>query len=127
MLVTVRPFRSDEGRAFFDIHTRAIRGLAAQHYSPEVIAAWAAPVSDQGLQGFLKNPDGEVRLIAEVDGAPVGLGVTVISNSELRACYVVPEAARQGVGSAIVYEIAAEHDQRLRASWTSRQSSLALA
>ena len=29
----------------------------------------------------------------------------MISKSELRACYVVPEAARKGVGTAIVCEI----------------------
>ncbi len=104
MPVTVRPCRPDEGRVFFDIHTRSIRGLAAPHYPPEVIAAWGAPAIDRGIERFSVNPDGEVRLIAERDGEPVGLGVVVLNNSELRACYVVPEASRQGVGSAIVRE-----------------------
>jgi putative acetyltransferase len=44
-------------------------------------------------------------LIAELAGQPAGLGALVIANSELRACYVVPEAARQGVGTALVTEI----------------------
>jgi putative acetyltransferase len=105
MLVSVRPLRSDEARVFLDVHGRAIRGLAAQHYSPEVIAAWAGTITDERIQSFLKNPQNEIRLIAELDGQPVGLGVVVINNSELRACYVVPEAARKGVGSAVVREI----------------------
>ena len=59
-------------------------------------------------------------VIAEVDGAvafdlshdrvayvegDTGLGALVVSRSELRACYVVPEAARSGVGTALVNEI----------------------
>ena len=50
--------------------------------------------------------------MAEIDGEPVGIGAIVVSNSELRACYVAPSAARRGVGSAIVgriEQIAREH------------------
>ena len=38
-------------------------------------------------------------------GQAVGIGAIVVSNSELRACYVDPGAARRGVGSALVAEI----------------------
>jgi putative acetyltransferase len=51
------------------------------------------------------NTDREVRFIAELDEIPVGIGALVVERSELRACYVVPHAARQGCGSAIVREI----------------------
>ena len=97
--------RPEEGLAFLDIHGRSIRGLAAQHYSSEVIDAWAIPITEANVRGFLKNPEDEIRLIAELDGEPVGLGCLVLKRSELRACYVVPEAARKGVGSAVVREI----------------------
>jgi putative acetyltransferase len=117
MPVTVRQLRSDEARAFLDIHTRSIRGLAARCYTPEVIDAWTVASTDENLQRLLENPDGEIRLIAELDGEAVGLGALVVSKSELRACYVVPEAARKGVGTALVTEIeriAQEHGlQRL--------------
>jgi putative acetyltransferase len=43
--------------------------------------------------------------VAEIDGEPVGIGAMVVSNSELRACYVAPSAARRGVGSALVADI----------------------
>jgi putative acetyltransferase len=105
MMVAVRPMRPDEARTFLDIHTRAIRGIAARHYTPDVIEGWVVPVTDPNIAGFLRNADGEIRLIAELDGTPVGLGALVVNNSELRACYVVPEAARKGVGSALVHEI----------------------
>jgi putative acetyltransferase len=105
MLVTVRNMRSDEGGTFLEIHNRSIRGLAAQHYPPDVIGTWVVPVTEENVRSFLKNPEWEIRLIAELYGDAVGLGVLVLRTSELRACYVVPEAARKGVGSALVRKI----------------------
>ena len=105
MIVTVRPTRQEEARAFLDIHTRSVLGLAASHYPPDVIAAWVLPVTEENLRRFLENPDDEIRLLAELDGTLVGLGCLVLQHSELRACYVVPEVARRGVGTAIVREI----------------------
>jgi putative acetyltransferase len=113
MAVVVRLMRPEEGRTFLDIHSRSVRGLAAQHYPPEVIDGWAARVTEESISGFMRNPDGEIRLLAELDGEPVGLGALVVSKSELRACYVAPEASRKGVGAALVSEIeriAREHD-----------------
>ena len=104
-IVTVRPLGVNEERTFLEIHTRSVRGLAAPHYPAEVIDAWTLPITDKTLAELSQNPDGEIRLIAELDGEPVALGVLVVSNEELRACYVVPEAARKGVGTALVSEI----------------------
>ena len=105
MTIIVRPLRADEGQVFLQMHGRSIRGLAVRHYPKEVIDAWTVPLTEESLRGFLKNPDREIRLIAELDGEPVGLGALVVDNSELRACYVVPEASRRGVGTALVAEI----------------------
>src|SRR6266436_9161361 len=67
---------------------------------------WAPlPVTQTGIERFLANPDSEIRVVAEIDGAIVGIGALVLANCELRACYVAPEAARKGVGSALVAEI----------------------
>lgn len=97
--------RPDEAFTFLAMHERSVRGLAARYYPPDVIERWAASPTEERVLAVLKNPDDETRLIAELDGEPVGLGTLVIAKSELRACYVVPEAARKGVGSAIVREI----------------------
>jgi putative acetyltransferase len=113
MAITIREMRREEAGAFLDIQARSVRGLAASHYPPEVIEAWVVPTTEDALRGFLENPDHEIRLLAELDGALVGLGCLVVQNSELRACYVAPEAARRGVGSALVKEIerlAREHN-----------------
>jgi putative acetyltransferase len=105
MPVFVRPMQADEARRFLEIHHASVRGLAVDDYPPSVIDAWASPITDERLQRFLQNRDGETRLIAELDGVPVGIGALVAANSELRACYVLPTAARRGIGTALVAEI----------------------
>ena len=90
---------------FLDVHARSIRGLASGHYPPEVIDAWCVPANDDAVAAFTKNADNELRLLAEIHGKVVGLGALVLKSSDLRACYVLPEAARKGVGTALVREM----------------------
>jgi putative acetyltransferase len=105
MAVTVREMRPEDARRFLEIHHAAVRGIAAQDYAASVVEAWARPITDQVIERFLANRDHEERLVAEINGEPVGIAAIVISRSELRACYVAPNAARRGVGSALVAEI----------------------
>jgi putative acetyltransferase len=105
MAVTVRFARADEGRTYLEIVNRAIRALATASYPPEVIDAWAVAITDESVRALMINADKEIRLIAELDGTPVGIGALVVAHSELRACYVAPEGARRGCGSALVAEI----------------------
>jgi putative acetyltransferase len=103
--ITVRPLRDEELGLYLEIHERAIRGLASSHYPPDIIEGWAVAVTGDTLAELQRNPDRELRLIAELDGTPVGMGALVVEKSELRACYVAPEGARRGCGSALVREI----------------------
>jgi putative acetyltransferase len=106
MSVSIRVMRSQDARRFLEIQRESVRGLAARDYPTAVIETWAPlPITDEVVERFLSNRDGEMRLIAEIDGQAVGIGALVPANSELRACYVVPGAARRGVGAAIVAEI----------------------
>src|SRR5688572_30061599 len=105
MGITVRPLRDDELRTYLEIHERAIRGLAQTHYPPDAIAGWVVPITEDTLRDLAANTEHEIRLVAELDGTPVGIGALVLDGSELRACYVSPEAARRGCGSALVDEI----------------------
>jgi putative acetyltransferase len=112
MLLTVREMQPEDARRFLEIHQAAVRGIAAKDYPDSVVDAWARPITDKMIEGFLANRDHETRLIAEIDGDPVGVGALVVRDAELRACYVAPPAARRGVGSALVAEmerIAREH------------------
>ena len=63
------------------------------------------PPTDENLRRLALNADREIRLVAELDGRPVGIGAVVPESSELRAVYVAPEGTRQGCGSALVREI----------------------
>lgn len=103
--ITVRPLRDDELGLYLQIHERSIRGLASGHYPPDIIKGWCVPATEDTLAELRRNPDSEVRLIAELDGTPVGMAALVAAKSELRACYVVPEGARRGCGSALIREI----------------------
>ena len=105
MAVTVRPLRDDEARLYLEIHERAIRGLAAEHYSPDDIAGWVVPTTDENLRWLALNAGRQIRLVAELDGRPVGIGAFEPETSTVRAVYVSPEGARRGCGSALVREI----------------------
>ena len=105
MAVTVRLLRDDEVRLYLEIHERAIRGLAGTHYSQDDIEGWVVPATEENLRVVARNPDGEIRLLAELDGKATGIGALVLAESELRAVYVLPDSARQGCGSALVREI----------------------
>jgi putative acetyltransferase len=113
--VIVRPMGADESRRFLEVHHESVRGLAANDYPASVIEAWAPPITEERLRRFLENRDGEIRLTGHIHGRVVGIGALVVSKAELRACYVLPSAARNGVGTAIVAEIerlARQHDVR---------------
>lgn len=103
--VIIRPAKDSDAQIFLEVLNRSICEVACADYSPAVIESWAIPVGPDSITGYVENRDGELRIIAEIDGAPVGIGATVISASELRACYVAPEALRRGVGTMIVHEL----------------------
>jgi putative acetyltransferase len=133
MPLTVRKMRPQDARVFLEVHHTAVRGLAAADYPPEVIDAWAPlPISNDAVETVLAAPPGQIRLVAEIGGEVVGIGEIVPALNELRACYVVPKAARQGVGTALVREIeqiAREHGLahlQLDASLTSEPFYLSL-
>jgi putative acetyltransferase len=106
MSIKVREMLNSDARACLEVHHAAVRGIAAKDYPTEVVEDWAPmPVTEKSIERFLINSDGELRLVAEIDGRIVGVGALVLANCEFRACYVAPEAARRGVGSALVREI----------------------
>lgn len=85
MPITVRHLRADEGRIYLEIVNSAIRGLAAGHYPADAIEGWVVPVTDDCVRDLMLNADHEIRLVAELEGKPVGIGALIIERSELRA------------------------------------------
>ncbi len=93
--------RPEDARAFLEVHHLAVRGLAAADYSSQVIEAWAPwPITAEHADFVRSNAEGEYRLVAENGGRIVGIGCLVARKYELRACYVLPSASRNGVGTA---------------------------
>jgi putative acetyltransferase len=106
MTPLIREMRQEDALAFLEVHHAAVRDLASKDYSREVIEAWAPmPISHHHVAGVQLNPDGEYRLVAEIDGRVVGIGCIVAQTNELRACYVAPSACRRGVGTALLRQI----------------------
>ena len=103
MSIAIRRLRSEDTKAFLEVHRAAVRGTASVDYPPDIIDAWAPlPILDAEVETALANSDGEIRVGAVVDGALAGVGAVIPRLRELRACYVLPEKGRTGVGRMIV-------------------------
>ena len=97
MSIKVREMLNNDALAFLQVHHAAVGGIAAKDYPPEVVEDWAPmPITNQSIERFLTNPDGELRLVAEIDGRIVGIGALVLAKSELRACYVARKQPEEG-------------------------------
>lgn len=109
--VVIREMRSEDARIFVEVHRAAVWGTAAKDYPLAVIEAWAPlPITESVVEQVRANPEREYRLVAEVMGRIVGMASLVSENRELRACYVLPDAGRKGVGAALLRAI--EHAAR---------------
>lgn len=85
------------------MHHSAVHVTAALDYAPSILEEWARlPITDEAVEEFNANSEGEIRLVAEWAGWVAGFAAVVPPNSELRACYVSPIAAGRGIGRALV-------------------------
>lgn len=95
--------------AIASVHAASIRRLCAGHYSEDAIDAWVGMlepcVYDQALAE-------KHVLVAEEDGALVGLGMLDAAAAIVSAVYVAPDHAGRGVGTAILAALEAEADRR---------------
>jgi putative acetyltransferase len=106
MTLNIRQMRPEDARSFLEVHHAAVRETAARDYPSAVIENWAPlPITDDAVKRLLANPANEIRLVAEINSEIVGIGALILEKTELRACYVAPNAARRGIGSALVREI----------------------
>lgn len=98
-MFTVRRAREEDCEGVWRVHTRAIRGIANSHYTPEEIESWAGPRKPEHYVESIRNKE---FYVAEEDGAVVGFGALGLEQKEIEAVYVSPEVVRRGVGSAIL-------------------------
>lgn len=105
----IRPARLADAFAIAHVHHGAVHGLAAAHYPPELRHQWARPVDRARAERMFGEAEagGAVQLVAELEGAIVGVANVLPAASEIVACYVLPAAARRGVGSRLLAEMEA--------------------
>jgi GNAT superfamily N-acetyltransferase len=93
---TIRPATASDAGRIHALHTHSVSALCKDHYSPEQISGWLKNRCPQGyLSGIAGIKRGEM-FVAEAGPQIVGFGHAV--PGEIRAIYVAPENAQQGVG-----------------------------
>ena len=87
------------------IHTRAIRERASTHYGPDAIAAWSGRTTPASYLVPIETH----AIIVACDDADRVLGFAELDAAAgvVKACYVDPDAARLGVGRALMHAIEA--------------------
>lgn len=103
--VAIRTAGLSDALGFLETLNASIRGVASADYPPEIIESWSIPIGPKSLSRYADNPEGELRILAEIGGQVVGIAATVLKTCELRACYVAPNGLRRGVGTALVQEL----------------------
>ncbi len=119
MALSIRPALVEDAAALARLHARAVHGLAVGHYPSVVLRAWAPLDPDEDwIEGFRQSHASCTRIVAVSDGRLVGFAELAPESKELRACYVDPDAARQGIGRALVARIEAlARDRGLASLW----------
>lgn len=114
-MVQVRDAKPSDRAAIRDVHVASVQGLAAEAYGDAVVEAWAAE-EDRGLDGYDVDSAENVFLVAVADGEVVGFGELAdgpdatdgyefAADAEIRAVYVAPDSAGEGVGAALLAEL----------------------
>ncbi len=98
----IRPFKPGGEAKLAAIFHAAIHQIAAQHYSPEQIHAWAPQVPDES-RFRARGTDGRTLLVAvDVDDEPLAYG-DVEANGHIDHLFCRPDAAGTGI-TARLYE-----------------------
>jgi putative acetyltransferase len=100
----IRPFREGEELALREVFYRSVQGLACRNYSAEQLAVWAPVEYDR--EKWSARIRHNQPCVAEAGGQIVGFG-DVQPDGYIDQLFVAPEAAGQGVGSALLQAIEA--------------------
>ena len=96
--VALRPYLPADAPALADIFRASIEELTADDYSTAQQEAWAAAADDAAEFG--RRLAGSLTLVGTIGGEPVGFA-SLKAGEELEMLYVHPEAAGQGVATAL--------------------------
>ncbi len=94
---TIRPARAGDAEAVFQVTRASVEGLARSHYSAQQIAGWMGDRTPETYRadcaaGRIKVAEADGRVVGYVDAVP----------GELTRLFLLPEAAGQGMGKALM-------------------------
>lgn len=104
----IREATHEDREAVYRVHQRSIQQLGPRGYDDEQVAAWGA---GGGPEEYALEAESNHFVVAERDGAVVGFGefdaetgeyLTAPVDAEVKAVYVDPDVAGDGVGTALL-------------------------
>jgi ribosomal protein S18 acetylase RimI-like enzyme len=98
-MLTLRKAIAEDCESVWRVFTRAVRGLARSHYTPEQVEAWAAL---RGPEDFVGPIEQQIFFVAEEHSEVVGYGQLDATTGVVGAVYVVPEIAGRGAGRLLL-------------------------
>ena len=95
-----------DGPALARIYRQAIQGLGPSRYTSAQVSAWAGFAADP--EAFAAWLDGATTLVAvDADDRPLGFA-GLEPGGRVASLFVVPAAARRGIGQALLRRLLAE-------------------
>lgn len=113
--IALRAAHPADAPAIASVHARAIRALAAQHYSEDELDAWVARTTAASCLMAMDSRSLLVAVTQEASSRVVGYGQLCLDEGVVEAIYVDPEYARHGIGRALgraLEDIARKFDTR---------------
>jgi len=105
-----RPALPGDARAMVEVHYAAVQAVDRSHYSDEVLAAWSPP-PDAGrrhwLAELISRDSTQCTVAVSSPEAIVGFCIAIPEQALLKALYVHPGFAGQGIGQALLREMEA--------------------
>ncbi len=127
--IVVRAATAADAQGVLEAHFAAVHSAAvhypAKYYDDETLDDWSPVVDQLRLESFLATwkPDQEVMHVACLDDFVCGFASIFVPTSELRACYVHPEAAGLGVGRRLL-SCVEDKARELKLGWLTLDASL---
>ena len=100
----IRPYRTGDAPALADIFRRSVEGVGPRDYRPDQVAAWASRAADIDAVRT-RCEDGRMVWVAVDSGDRPIAYIDLEADGHLDHLYAAPEAAGQGVATALYQEL----------------------
>jgi GNAT superfamily N-acetyltransferase len=106
--ISHRPAVASDVAAMVEVHHAAVQAVDRRHYGDEVLSAWSPP-PDSRRRGWLADLIGQASTLCTAaiadDRAIVGFCIALPEQALLKALYVHPGFAGQGIGQGLLREM----------------------